>query len=88
MLANGPSVKFCVQSDYHVLHNVVVCQMHVWIYVFAILMALTPRKKVFTIAIFKAMLNPVINFTVFGEIIYFGTPFLQLKVDYCSSLQF
>ena len=36
------------------------------------LMVLTPRKLVFFIAIYRAVLNPVINITVFGEIVKFG----------------
>ena len=48
--------------------------MHVWTIVVAILIVLTPRKLVFFIAIFKAVLNLVINITVFGEIVKFGTP--------------
>ena len=48
--------------------------MHVWTNDVVILMVLTPRKLVFFIAIFRAVLNPVINITVFGEIVKFGTP--------------
>ena len=32
------------------------------------------KETGFFIAIFKAVLNPVINITVFGEIVKFGTP--------------
>ena len=49
-------------------------QIHVWTYVVAFLMVLTLRKLVFFIANFRAVLNPVINITVFGEIVKFGTP--------------
>ena len=49
-------------------------QVHVWTYVVAILMVLTLRKLVFFIANFRAVLNPVINITVFGEIVKFAMP--------------
>ena len=48
--------------------------MHVWTYVVVILMVLTPRKLVFFITIYRAVLNPVINITVFGEIVKFRMP--------------
>ena len=57
-----------------ILSDWVARQMHVWTIVVAILIVLTPRKLVFFITIFKAVLNPVINITVFGEIVKFGTP--------------
>lgn len=55
------------------LSDLVVCQMQFWTVVIASLILLTPRELVLTIAIFRAMLNPVINITIFGEIIKFRT---------------